>query len=83
MRFTISVAAAVMAFAASAFAQTADFDPITKPEANEVVPTGETYEITWTAPAKYAGESDTISISLIGGDSQNTQVPLIDIACMS
>lgn len=81
MRFTVSVATAVMAFAAAAFAQsapTADFDPVTKPESNEVVPAGKTYEITWQVPDKYAAE--TISISLIGGETQDTQVPLSDIA---
>lgn len=77
MKF-FSTAAAVLAFAASAFAQTADFDPIYTPSNGEVVPAGKTYKITWSAPAKYASES--ISIHLIGGATQNTQVPLQDIA---
>jgi hypothetical protein len=78
MRFTIS-ATAVLAMAMSAFAQTPDFDPVYTPAANAVIKAGSTFEITWQAPAKYA--EGTISISLIGGATQNTQVPLEDIAC--
>lgn len=78
MQFSIS-AAAVLAFVASAFAQTADFDAVNAPAAWEVLPAGSTFKISWQAPAKYDGE--TISISLIGGATQGTQVPLIDIAC--
>lgn len=77
MQFSIS-AAAVLAFVASAFAQTADFDAVNTPAAWEVLPAGSTFKISWQAPAKYDGE--TISISLIGGATQGTQVPLIDIA---
>ncbi|PNY25702.1 Uncharacterized protein TCAP_04361 [Tolypocladium capitatum] len=77
MRFGLS-ATALLAMAASAFAQTADFDPIFTPKANEVIPAGSTYVVTWEAPAKYA--ADTVSIHLIGGDSQDKQVPLLDIA---
>ncbi|KAM5355753.1 hypothetical protein ACJ41O_002399 [Fusarium nematophilum] len=77
MQFTIS-AAALLAFAAKAFAQTADFDPIFKPDAWQSVPAGQSFQITWDAPAKYAGQK--VTISLIGGDSQNTQVPIKDIA---
>ncbi|KAH6957647.1 Ser-Thr-rich glycosyl-phosphatidyl-inositol-anchored membrane family-domain-containing protein [Ilyonectria sp. MPI-CAGE-AT-0026] len=77
MQFHIS-AAAVLAFVASAFAQTADFDPVNVPAAWEVIPAGSSFTIQWTAPAKYSGE--TISISLIGGATQGTQVPLQDIA---
>lgn len=75
MRFTVS---AVLAMAASAFAQTADFDPIYTPESNAVIEAGSTFEVTWAAPAKYA--DGTVSIHLIGGATQNTQVPLLDIA---
>lgn len=78
MRFFTS-AAALMAMVSAAFAQTADFDPVYKPENNEQIPAGSTYEITWQAPAKYS--QGTISIHLIGGATQNTQVPLADIAC--
>ncbi|KAK7417981.1 hypothetical protein QQX98_004283 [Neonectria punicea] len=77
MQFSIS-AAAVLAFVASAFAQTADFDAVNAPAAWEVLPAGSTFKISWQAPPKYDGE--TISISLIGGATQGTQVPLIDIA---
>lgn len=77
MRFTIS-ATAVLAMAMSAFAQTADFNPVYTPESGAVVEAGSTFQITWEAPAKYA--EGTISISLIGGATQGTQVPLQQIA---
>lgn len=78
MRFS---AAAVLAFAASALAQTPDFDPIYTPKKDEVVAAGSPLVITWDAPAKYA--SGTVSISLIGGATQNSQQPIADIACKS
>ncbi|KAG5916995.1 hypothetical protein E4U61_003141 [Claviceps capensis] len=75
MRFS---AAAVLAFAASALAQTPDFDPIYTPKKDEVVAAGSPLVITWDAPAKYA--SGTVSISLIGGSTQNSQQPIAEIA---
>jgi hypothetical protein len=75
MKLSLSVLAA---FAATVLAQTADFDPVTKPLDNEKIPAGETYEIVWQAPAKYA--EGTVSLHLIGGESQGSQVPLADIA---
>lgn len=75
MRFSI---ATVLAFAASAFAQAADFDPIYTPKANEVVPAGAPFTVTWEAPAKYL--DGTITIELIGGATQNTQTKLSTIA---
>ncbi|KAG6089724.1 hypothetical protein E4U30_005462 [Claviceps sp. LM220 group G6] len=75
MRFS---AAAVLAFAASALAQTPDFDPIYTPKKDEVVAAGSPLVITWDAPAKYA--SGTVSISLIGGPTQNSQQPIAEIA---
>lgn len=77
MQFTVT-AAAFLAFVAKAMAQTPDFDPIFTPEAWSTVNAGESFKITWDAPAKYAGQK--ITISLIGGESQNTQVPIKDIA---
>lgn len=77
MQFSIS-AAAVLAFVASAFAQTADFDAVYTPTAWEVLSAGSTFKITWQHHAKYDGE--TVAISLIGGATQGTQVPLISIA---
>lgn len=77
MQFTIS-AAALMAFAAQALAQVADFDPVLTPTNWEEVAAGKTLEITWQAKPKYSGEK--ISISLIGGATQNTQVPIKTIA---
>ncbi|KFH48014.1 hypothetical protein ACRE_010470 [Hapsidospora chrysogenum ATCC 11550] len=77
MRFFAS-ASAVLAFAASAMAQTADFNPVYSPKDGEVVPAGSTFEVTWSAPAKY--KDGTVSISLIGGADQSTLVPITDIA---
>lgn len=77
MQFTMS-AAAFLAMAASVLAQTADFNPVYTPESGSVVPAGSTFEITWDAPAQYA--DGTVSISLIGGATQNAQVPLAQIA---
>jgi hypothetical protein len=77
MKFLASVSA-LAAFAATVLAQTKDFDPIYKPEANQKLTAGQTFEITWGAPAKYA--AGTVSIHLIGGATQNTQVPLADLA---
>ncbi|KAF4950494.1 hypothetical protein FSARC_13178 [Fusarium sarcochroum] len=77
MQFTIS-AAALMAFAAKALAQVADFDPVLTPSNWEETNVGKTLEITWQAKPKYSGEK--ISISLIGGATQNTQVPIKTIA---
>uniref|UniRef100_A0A1Y1LEZ2 Yeast cell wall synthesis Kre9/Knh1-like N-terminal domain-containing protein n=1 Tax=Photinus pyralis TaxID=7054 RepID=A0A1Y1LEZ2_PHOPY len=75
MRFSI---ATILAFAATAFAQTADFDPIYAPKADETIPAGSTYTVTWKAPAKYS--EGTVKIELIGGATQGTQVKLADIA---
>jgi hypothetical protein len=75
MRFTVS---AVLAMATTVLAQTADFNPIYKPESQSTINAGSTFEITWEAPAKYA--EATVSIHLIGGVDQDHQVPLLDIA---
>lgn len=75
MKFSLSLLAA---FAATAFAQTGDFDPVFTPEKNEEIPAGSTYEITWEAPEKYA--DGTVSLHLIGGETQDSQVPLADLA---
>lgn len=78
MRFSV---AAVLAFAASAFAQTPDFDPVYTPKKDETVTAGSSFTLTWDAPPKYA--DGTISIELIGGATQNTQQPIAKIACES
>ncbi|KAF5023309.1 hypothetical protein F66182_4617 [Fusarium sp. NRRL 66182] len=77
MQFTIS-AAALMAFVAQAVAQVADFNPVLTPANWQELTVGESLEITWQAKPKYSGEK--ISISLIGGATQNTQVPIKTIA---
>ncbi|PNP42544.1 hypothetical protein TGAM01_v203757 [Trichoderma gamsii] len=77
MRFTLSVPA-FLALASTAFAQTPDFDPVNSPSNNQVITAGQPFTIQWEAPAKYA--AGTISIELIGGATQGTQVPLSTIA---
>ncbi|GKT42217.1 uncharacterized protein ColSpa_02398 [Colletotrichum spaethianum] len=76
MQFKIS-AAAFLAFAASALAQNPNFDPVNKPTPNQKVDAGSTLSIEWVAPDAF--KDVTVSISLIGGATQNTQVPLQDI----
>ncbi|PHH81242.1 hypothetical protein CDD82_1219 [Ophiocordyceps australis] len=76
MRF-INLSLTALAMATSVMAQTADFDPIYTPKENEMIPAGSIYTITWKAPEKY--QHEIVSISLIGGDTQNTQVPLQEI----
>lgn len=77
MRFT-ATASAVMAFAASALAQTEGFNPINTPAKDAVLPAGSTFEVTWDVPDEY--RDDSVSISLIGGDNPKTLVPVTDIA---
>lgn len=76
MRF--STISAALAFAASAIAQTPDFNPIYTPEKGEEVTAGQTFEVTWQAPPKYKDE--TVSISLIGGADPASLVPISDVA---
>ncbi|KZL69596.1 gpi anchored serine-threonine rich protein [Colletotrichum incanum] len=76
MQFKIS-AAALLAFAASALAQNPNFNPVYKPTSNEKVNAGTTLSIEWDAPEAF--KDVTVSISLIGGATQNSQVPLLDI----
>ncbi|KAH8675806.1 Ser-Thr-rich glycosyl-phosphatidyl-inositol-anchored membrane family-domain-containing protein [Xylariales sp. PMI_506] len=65
MRFTAISAAAALAFAASALADTtAGFDAITAPGDGDSVPAGESYTIKWE-PGTYT--TGTVTISLIGG----------------
>lgn len=80
MKFTLSVSA-LAAFAATVIAQTADFDPVFKPEMNQEIPAGKTFEITWEAPAKYA--EGTVALELIGGADQDHQQPIAGVASKS
>ncbi|KAG5744036.1 hypothetical protein H9Q70_013261 [Fusarium xylarioides] len=77
MQFNVS-AAALLALAAQVLAQVADFDPVLTPTKWQEVPAGQRFDITWQAKPKYSGEK--ISISLIGGDTQDTQTPIETIA---
>ncbi|KAK4079832.1 Phytase [Trichoderma simmonsii] len=77
MRFTLTVPA-FLALVSAAFAQTADFDPVTVPTSNQEIAAGAPFTVEWTVPAKYA--ADTITIELIGGPTQATQQVLGTIA---
>ncbi|KAK9421880.1 hypothetical protein SUNI508_05180 [Seiridium unicorne] len=72
MRFTIS--AALLAFAATAFAQTDGFDAMTAPLKDEEVPAGTTYSIKWQPTDAYDGS--TVTLSLLGGDTASTLLDL-------
>ncbi|KAK9773695.1 hypothetical protein AB5N19_05438 [Seiridium cardinale] len=72
MRFTIS--AALLAFAATAFAQTDGFDAMTAPLKDEEVSAGTTYSIKWQPTDAY--DDSTVTLSLLGGDSPSTLLDL-------
>ncbi|ROT37314.1 hypothetical protein SODALDRAFT_194031 [Sodiomyces alkalinus F11] len=76
MRF--SVTAALVAYVGSVLAQNPDFNPVYKPESGAVLVAGSTVTIEWTTPEQYADV--TISIELIGGATQNTQMHVVDVA---
>ncbi|KAK8033283.1 hypothetical protein PG991_002681 [Apiospora marii] len=75
MRFA-TISAAVATFAVSAMAQVDGFDPITSPTQDQKVAAGETLSIKWQ-PGQVKG---AVKIALIGGATQNTQVPLTTIS---
>jgi hypothetical protein len=77
MKFSL---AALLALSSTAFAQTPGFNVLTKPTQGEEVPAGSTYEIEWQPNAEYPG---AITISLLGGATPGTLVPLEDIASKS
>lgn len=72
-------AAVVLAYVASTIAQTTGFDSVYAPDAWETILAGKTFKVEWQVPAAYEGKF--VSLSLIGGDTQGTQIPLFDIAC--
>ncbi|KAF4989616.1 hypothetical protein FDECE_14652 [Fusarium decemcellulare] len=63
---------------ARGIAQTPGFDAVLTPTAWQQLSAGQTFTITWSAPVKYS--SQRVTISLIGGASQGSQVPIQDIA---
>lgn len=69
--------ATALAFAGAAFAQTSGFNVFLTPSSGEVVKAGESYTIQWQHNANWPGE---VTLKLIGGETQNTQVPIGDIA---
>ncbi|KAK8049084.1 hypothetical protein PG994_010814, partial [Apiospora phragmitis] len=75
MRFA-TFSAAVVTFAVSALAQVDGFDPITNPTQDEKVAAGSKFTIKWQ-PGDVKG---AVKIALIGGATQNTQVPLTTIS---
>lgn len=75
MRFT---AAAFLAFAASAFAQTSGFDAMTTPTEDTNVVAGDVYTINWQ-PGTYT--TGTVTLSLLGGATPSTLQDLGAFAC--
>ncbi|CAK7266546.1 hypothetical protein SEPCBS57363_002144 [Sporothrix epigloea] len=67
MRFT---AATLIAFASVVLAQTANFDVVSQPTKDAVVPAGETFTIVWSPSAKY--NDDTVTLALLGGPTPQT-----------
>ncbi|KAI1482532.1 Ser-Thr-rich glycosyl-phosphatidyl-inositol-anchored membrane family-domain-containing protein [Daldinia eschscholtzii] len=70
MRST-TVFASALAFAASAFAQTAGYAVLTSPAEGQQVPSGKTFTIKWDA-GKYSGPA---TITLLGGETPTTLTP--------
>lgn len=71
-----TVLVALSAFTTSALAQVAGFAVFSTPAEGEVVPAGKPYVVKWTA-GKYSGPA---TLSLIGGETQGTQVALGTLA---
>ncbi|KAF5689738.1 cell wall beta-glucan synthesis [Fusarium circinatum] len=68
----------IYSFIAVVIAQTSDFAVIFSPTAWQEVNTGDLLNVGWNVPGKYAGQK--VDISLVGGASQGTQVPIMNIA---
>ncbi|KAJ3543699.1 hypothetical protein NM208_g3437 [Fusarium decemcellulare] len=73
-----TIALCLFSLVAGSIAQTPGFDAVLTPTAWQQLSAGQTFTITWNAPAQYSGQR--ITISLIGGTSQGSQVPIQDIA---
>jgi hypothetical protein len=73
--------ATVLAFAATAFAQDPNFDPVYTPKSGETITAGSPYKITWGDPTNNKNTDGTISIELIGGPDQNNQNFIAKVAC--
>ncbi|KAF5549534.1 cell wall beta-glucan synthesis [Fusarium mexicanum] len=63
---------------AGVIAQTPDFAVISSPTAWQEVNAGDLLNVGWNVPGKYSGQK--VDIFLIGGASQGTQVPIMNIA---
>lgn len=68
MRFTIS-AAAFLAIASRAFAQTEGFDALSNPTKDETITAGSTTDIVWDYDSSYSG---TVTLTLLAGASPST-----------
>ena len=70
----------LLGLAASASAQAPDpnFDAITKPGLHEEVSAGSVYTVEWVAPP--TAPKGSVSITLLGGASPGSLVPISDIA---
>ncbi|KHO00118.1 Cell wall beta-glucan synthesis [Metarhizium album ARSEF 1941] len=77
MRFSL---VSVLAFAATALAQTPGFVAVISPKANEVLQAGSPYTITWQKPTEAKYQKTLLTIELLGGDTQGTQVVLQSLA---
>lgn len=65
-----STVSAVLAFAVSAYAQTAGFDALTSPTQDQTVAAGSTLDIIWEPTALY--NKDTVTITLLQGTTPST-----------
>ncbi|KAF5689856.1 cell wall beta-glucan synthesis [Fusarium denticulatum] len=68
----------IFSFIAGVIAQTPDFAVIFSPTAWQEINAGDLLNVGWNVPGKYAGQK--VDIFLIGGASQGTQVPIMNIA---
>ncbi|KAI0017653.1 Ser-Thr-rich glycosyl-phosphatidyl-inositol-anchored membrane family-domain-containing protein [Xylariomycetidae sp. FL0641] len=76
MRYTVS---AVLAFAVQALAQTPGYGVMTSPTSGAVVQSGKTFTVVWQ-PNGYTGQA---VLSLVGGATQGTLMPLSDLATIN
>ncbi|KAF5606282.1 cell wall beta-glucan synthesis [Fusarium pseudocircinatum] len=68
----------IFSFIAGVIAQTPDFAVIFSPTAWQEINAGDLLNVGWNVPGKYSGQK--VDIFLIGGASQGTQVPIMNIA---
>ncbi|KAL8388441.1 hypothetical protein RB595_009242 [Gaeumannomyces hyphopodioides] len=74
MQFTVT---AILAIVGSALAQTPNFNPLTQPTMNEVIPAGKMYAIKWTPQG---GNGAPVSLYAYAGESASTLQEISTIA---